>query len=69
MPVMNLWGHTAAQHQKEELEAGGEPGRPGGLWGLLTVRVMEGKARWPNQNQQGRRQGKKAGRVQGQEEL
>lgn len=22
MPVMNLWGHTAAQHQKEESEAG-----------------------------------------------
>lgn len=22
MPVMNLWGHTAVQHQKEESEAG-----------------------------------------------
>lgn len=38
-------------------EAGGEPGRTGGLRGLLRARVMEGKARWLKQNQQGGRQG------------
>lgn len=42
-------------------EGGGEPGRLGGLQGLLRARVMEGKAGRPKQKQQNMQQGRREG--------